>query len=158
MTMRRLFTFLLLVLLALLLLGTLVLGPRFLSFSWMHVAALYGYCTPEERFLSEQDKIRTAVKKVNARTSIYVDADQKFYPRIRHESADEFMRSNPECCSILPANNWERFINSIGGSASSVVSIDYKMNYWLPTGKIVSRKMNAVVSVDACGGVSDTFE
>lgn len=125
---------------------------------WGYVA--YGYCTWTGGFLTEQDKIRQAIAQINQKPSFVIDKNGRTigYKRIPYESVDDFITRNPNCCSLMAANYFENLMNKIGGSASSLIMINYKNFYRDDDGAVIAKDIHMINIVDSCGHLYHGFD
>lgn len=120
----------------------------------------YGYCWPKDRFMSDDEKIRAVIARINDKPSFAMDIGSTTvgYPRIPYDSVDDFMLRNPGCCVLRPDNNFERLLNMLGGVASSRVSVTYTNYYRDDTGAIQSKRVEVGGQVTSCGYLIAGFD
>ena len=122
---------------------------RVLFVTWLVLFLIYGalnysgFCFKEMRYLSDEEKIRIAVAKVN-KMGGWRHLKELGWPSNRYkkiipyESVDAFLQENPDCCTIVPyagfehvtdepvpPSFWERFF----GIYNSAVRIQYTRRY-----------------------------
>ncbi len=121
---------------------------RIIFFTWLVLFFIYGalnysgFCFKEMRYLSDEEKIRIAVAKVNKMGGGHYSKPQegffKYIKVVPYESIDAFFHENPDCCTIVPYAGfehvtgvawpptfWERFF----GIYNSAVRIQYTRRY-----------------------------
>lgn len=116
-----------------------VVASRASFFAGMSYA---GYCFPEGKVLSDQEKIRAVVRNVLKkyppaviRTPIdggwsLSSPDKPIY----YKDVDEFLALNPDCCELTQMRNLEEgvgftFMERLKGTASSFARINYQVRY-----------------------------
>lgn len=125
-----------------------------------------GYCVQQQRLISEEEMVRSAVEYVNAKSSVSVSVkvdgktQPKSYPRIRYESSEELLAENPGCCSFGLTSRPTRgvgilgppqFIDRISGAHRGYVHIEYAMRYLANDGTVKSVQKTWVVAIGNCG-------
>ena len=96
-----------------------------------------GFCFAEMRYLSDEEKIRSVFNYQNNRTRLPVYIPGKgstIYQHIKYKSFDEYIKQNPDCCTLNPGIPTEvppaRFIDSIlGYNSGDVVAITFRVRY-----------------------------
>jgi len=61
-----------------------------------------GFCFAKMRYLSDEEKLRIAFNYYNKEDKLPVDVGGKikYYEHIKYASFDEYIKENPNCCSI----------------------------------------------------------
>lgn len=118
-----------------------------------------GFCIPEGRFLSDEEKIRTAVGWVNGE-HVYIqnNGERKAYKSIPYNDVDDFLRQNPECCQVLTGKGrhpedrpYPSIFARMGGIYTGDVNINYVANYMDDEGHKQSIKYRRRISLSNCG-------
>lgn len=101
-----------------------------------------GYCFPEMKVLSNEEKIRAVVENVLRkyppaviRTPVdggwSVSSPNK---PIYYKDVDEFLTLNPNCCEFTkirdPEEGGPYFMERLTGTVSGYARIDYQVRYW----------------------------
>jgi hypothetical protein len=117
------------------------------SFVWWAGMNYTGYCHAEGRYLSDEEKIDSAVQHVLAGYSTSVEFPVKIVngsfqrgPKwdksrntIRYKDANEFFEENPDCCKfsmVIGEGYTASIIDRIFGYISTFVTIRYKVRYF----------------------------
>jgi len=61
-----------------------------------------GMCISQMRWLSDEEKIRLAVDRVNSREFTTVTPNRILVTRVPYKSIDDFIEKNSECCGLGP--------------------------------------------------------
>ncbi|MEH2285670.1 MAG: hypothetical protein V7K90_30880 [Nostoc sp.] len=95
-----------------------------------------GFCFAKMRYLSDDEKLRIAFNYNNREDTLPVNVDGKikYYEHIKYASFDEYIKENPDCCSINPGGPYEirhsSFLDRIFGyDARDVIVINFKVRY-----------------------------
>jgi len=61
-----------------------------------------GFCFPKMRYLSDEEKLKIAFNYNNREDKLFVHGGgiAKSYEHIKYASFDEYIKENPDCCSI----------------------------------------------------------
>ncbi|MFN6537665.1 MAG: hypothetical protein RM021_015015 [Nostoc sp. EkiNYC01] len=89
-----------------------------------------GFCFAKMRYLSDEERFRMVFDYQNERT----DLGRSTYNYIKYASFDEYIKENPDCCSINPGGPYEirqsSFLDRIFGyDARDVIVINFKVRY-----------------------------
>ncbi|MBL4576293.1 MAG: hypothetical protein JKY51_09400 [Opitutaceae bacterium] len=94
-----------------------------------------GVCVELGRPLTDEEKCRIAIKRLNARPtrSVRVGDSYVSYKKIPYENIDEFLEKNPNSCSVEVMEHWYNGDSSKWsrrfGIYAGHVRIDYTLNY-----------------------------
>ncbi len=61
-----------------------------------------GFCFAKMRYLSDEEKLKIAFAYINNEDTlpVYIDRRIKSYEHIKYANFDEYIKENPNCCSI----------------------------------------------------------
>lgn len=95
-----------------------------------------GFCFAEQRYLSDEEKIRAVFDYQNSRDTLPIDNFPGIeYPKhIKYKSFDEYIALYPECCSVNLGGPYEipprKFLDRIFGyNSGDVVVINFQVRY-----------------------------
>ena len=102
-----------------------------------------GYCHADERFLSDEEKVRAAVTNLLKsyppaviETPIAPGLSSWDFPErpIAYRDVNEFMSLNPDCCKLKPTEAYTEgtkvsLFEKLTGTATSVVEASYLVHY-----------------------------
>ncbi len=127
-----------------------------------------GYCLDQNKFLSDEEKIRIAVGFVQSHSSVVIERHEgnqniaESFKAVPYKNFSDFMDKNPNCCAfkddphrprpdgILPASiNWGKFL----GRSAANVFVNYKAQYVDKNGAIKSTPQYRRVNIQNCGRV-----
>ncbi|MBC1235979.1 hypothetical protein [Nostoc sp. 2RC] len=111
-----------------------------------------GFCFAKMRYLSDEERFRMVFDYQNERT----DLGRSSYNYIKYESFDEYIKENPDCCSINPGGPYEirqaSFLNRIFGyDAPDVIVIKFKVRYLDETGNKRAFETHFENTLQNCG-------
>lgn len=113
-----------------------------------------GFCFAKMRYLSDEDKFKKYFFEIVQRDTILINEGQN-YKRIKYESFEEFMESNPDCCAMVPspgayktANFWPRIT---GFHSGEVTVMNYTIYYLDENGEQRSLESKMKVIQQNCG-------
>ncbi|RCJ14765.1 hypothetical protein A6S26_08820 [Nostoc sp. ATCC 43529] len=101
-----------------------------------------GFCFAKMRYLSDEEKLRIVFDYRNREDKLPVDVggEVKFYEHIKYASFDEYIKQNPDCCSInhgkaykiaqssfLPESSFLDRISGLG--FRDLIVINFKVRY-----------------------------
>jgi hypothetical protein len=124
-----------------------------------------GYCRSEGRWVSDEEKTRSAIvwvfqrqdrlrfRTINGRT-------EAWHPTaIHYKTLDEFLEANENCCGIgpLPGDDFTppTFLTRLFGTLTDVVVVSYTERYVDDSGVTQSERVVRQVEVNVCGRVVD---
>lgn len=121
---------------------------------------LSGFCIPEGRWLSDEEKIRAAVDSLIIRQDVAINTPDKgtqIYKVIPYENIDSFLDKNPVCCSVgikrgddfIP----QTFYTRITGKHAENIRIEYVAQYLDETGVMHTKKSVTTPLISNCGKV-----
>ncbi|MBN3890801.1 MAG: hypothetical protein HWQ43_17140 [Nostoc sp. JL31] len=95
-----------------------------------------GFCFAKMRYLSDEERFGMVFDYQNERT----DLGRSSYNYIKYASFDEYIKENPDCCSINPGGPYEirhsSFLDRIFGyDARDVIVMNFKVRYLDENGK-----------------------
>jgi len=125
-----------------------------------------GYCRAEGRWVSQEEKIRSAViwvfqRQDRLRFRMTADGRQEVWrpTLIRYGSLDEFLDANKNCCGIrpIPGDDFTppTFLTRLFGTLTDVVVVSYTERYIDDSGTSQSERVVRQVEVNVCGRVVD---
>jgi len=148
-------------------LGTAVVLPLGFCIWWsgMNYA---GYCHKEGRFLSDEEKIHSAIRYVLAGyppsiSNVEVIVNDAFQrgpswakPKntIKYKDVDEFQEINPNCCKlsmVIAEGVRSSFIDRIAGYFSTFVIVRYKVRYFDDNNVEKHNDGGQAVAIKNCG-------
>jgi hypothetical protein len=128
-----------------------------------------GYCHSQGRYLSNEEKIRSAVDftlnrypptisrkiKVNV-DGVTKDTEERFAPKnpIKYSNIDEFIKLNPDCCTLsMRTREGGRpyFLDRITGYVSTYVLILFKVRYFNENNIENYSDSGMAVAIQNCG-------
>lgn len=94
---------------------------------WEHKSTLkkIGYCEAQGRILSDDEKIRAAINKMEMGDKIRVG--NKYFPKVPYDDADEILQKNPGCCKIVQRVKSGDL--DIGSAGVVEINLSYKRYY-----------------------------
>jgi hypothetical protein len=118
-----------------------LLGVPLLNLIYGGIMNYSGYCFAENRYLTADEKIRITFNHINSKpkTTIRIGEGSnsvvKSFERIPYSSFEEYVKQNPDCCSVgkkvfsdLPPPD---FFDRISGyNSEKIVVLNYKSNYF----------------------------
>ncbi|MGB3402352.1 MAG: hypothetical protein WBA77_06655 [Microcoleaceae cyanobacterium] len=118
-----------------------------------------GFCFAKMRYLSDEDKFRQVFEERNQPGKVFVKDEQdnknggQFYKKITYESFEQFMESNPDCCTMRPSRgtprwDWERIT---GLHSGEITVVDYTSYYLDENSKRRSQEVKREVIQQNCG-------
>lgn len=127
---------------------------------------LKGYCEKEHRYLTDEEKINSAIQYILSGYPSVVDILEKQgedivrvdmnIPKkpIYYNSIEEFKAINKDCCRLsdLDINGDQAgFITRARGGLSTYVRVRYKVRYLNSANELIEVMMEILVAVDNCG-------
>ena len=119
------------------------------------------FCFAEMRYLSDEDKFKKVFERASKGDTIFINEGQNHenegqrYEKIKYESFEQFMESNPDCCTIRPsldadrkANFWPRIT---GFHSGEVTVMNYTVYYLDENGERRSRELKGEIIQQNCG-------
>jgi hypothetical protein len=111
-----------------------------------------GFCFAKMRYLSDEERFRMVFDYQNDRT----DLGRSSYNYIKYESFDEYIKENPDCCSINTGGPYEirqpSFLDRIFGyDAPDVIVIKFKVRYLDENGNKRSFETHFENTLQNCG-------
>ncbi|MFN6569123.1 hypothetical protein [Dendronalium sp. ChiSLP03b] len=101
-----------------------------------------GFCFAKMRYLSDEEKLRIAFDYNNREDElpVYVGQKVKYYEHIKYASFDEYIKENPDCCSIIHGETYKiaqslfiekpLFLDRITGRGfRNLIVINFKVRY-----------------------------
>lgn len=125
-----------------------------------------GYCFKQGRYLSDEEKIDTAINYILGTYPPAIDYYEKqgnkvvkvgrTRPRtpLYYESKDEFIALNTNCCEltmIARENYGIRLSSRLFGTVSTFVHVSYLVRYFDKDGSLRKRKIESYVPISNCG-------
>jgi hypothetical protein len=118
-----------------------------------------GYCSSQNRFLSDAEKIHIAATIINnnGEVAVKVGRDVRYYKSVRYKDADDLIRQNPNCCRVTFNERSgdtpppPSFLGRLAGLYGADVMIDGTAHYIDEQGKEQSLKRQWLVLMDHCG-------
>lgn len=118
-------------------LNSLLIIGIFLTFLSVYFIINYsGFCFAKMRYLSDQEKIKSAFDyhNFNRIPQKLADKNKQNYKYIEYESFDKYYKENSDCCQINPGGPyelpppslWDRLL---GYHSGDVIVINYKARY-----------------------------
>lgn len=126
-----------------------------------------GFCFAERRFLSDEEKIKIAIKYI---LSTYPPVIDLFEERneivvkigrntpadpIRYDSMEDFLSQNPSCCKITKTMERSgytvRLEHKLLGSVNTFVELKFKVKYVDEKGIVRTAMKTRYVAVSNCG-------
>lgn len=123
-----------------------------------------GFCWDQKRYLSEEEKIRIAIKGINELDFVYIrdkgesDGSSNF-DYIRYENVEEFLKKNPSCCRILylPYKDHvppRHLMDRIWGTSGGTVEINFRARYQDKKGEEKEGDATWYVNQQNCGVIN----
>jgi hypothetical protein len=124
-----------------------------------------GYCRSEGRWVSDAERIRSAIiyvfqrqDRLRFRTSN--GATEAWQPTVIHyKTLDEFLAANKNCCGKgpLPGDDFTppTFLTRLFGTLTDVIVVSYTERYVDDSGLAQSERVVRQVEVNVCGRVVD---
>jgi hypothetical protein len=120
-----------------------------------------GFCFSQMRFLSGKEYFDAVINEIIEQPSHVVETHGEGYINmklvtVRRYNVDEFNRSNPNCCKLVPHNAGDRgpyisLSERMIGHAGKIVSVTYTVNYVDEDGQSQSALANEQYAVSNCG-------
>ncbi|MFN6515749.1 MAG: hypothetical protein RMY29_014805 [Nostoc sp. CreGUA01] len=68
-----------------------------------------GFCFAKMRYLSDEERFRMVFDYQNERTDLLniANVEGSIYNYIKYASFDEYIKENPDCCSINPGGSYD---------------------------------------------------
>jgi hypothetical protein len=129
-----------------------------------------GFCAPSYRILSDDEKIRIAIKDrlLEYPPAVIKEAyyDNGFYliakkvpdRPVHYKNVDEFLRLNPDCCSLSKAvidDGLELqaidFSDRIKGNVSHFMRLRYRVNYLNEKNEAENVTYSEIITISNCG-------
>jgi hypothetical protein len=117
-----------------------------------------GFCFAKMHYLSDEDKFRQEFERRIQQDTVFITDRQnnengrQSYERIKYESFEQFMESNPDCCTMRPFRSnpwdWERITGLHNGEFTVM---NYTTYYLDENGKRRSKKSKWGVIQQNCG-------
>lgn len=147
----------------------LVTGIPLLNLTYAASMNYSGYCFEKNRYLTFDDKIEHIFKSINGRKTIYLSVDNKLteFENLPYASFEEYLKENPDCCSLIPVNNrispvYELslappdFIERITGNHSGeVITVKFRHNYFDRGGQLTFMNLKHTRVLTNCGNIRD---
>jgi hypothetical protein len=120
-----------------------------------------GFCFAKMRYISDEEKFQSAFDFQNNRNKIFATIPGKkeqFYDYIKYENFDEYIKENPDCCSINSGGAYDlprpHFLDRIFGfDAGNAIVINFKARYLDENGKQRLKAYQVAHVVQNCGKV-----
>lgn len=132
-----------------------------IPFAAIGLANRDGYCVPELRKLSPEEKLASAVEQnLNYHSGTLVfptlpdGTSEAVY--VPYTDARNFEQTNPDCCSLKPfgaEGRKTKFIESLTGQATSFAHLSYSQRHRLADGNIHKRQVHSYLPVSNCGNI-----
>lgn len=123
-----------------------------------------GFCWDQKRYLSEEERIRIAIKGINELDFVYIQDKAKNdggdnFDYIRYKNVEEFLKQNPSCCRVLYSPYKDhvsprRLMDRIWGTSGGTVEINFKARYRDKRGKEKEGEATWYVNQQNCGTVN----
>ncbi len=117
-----------------------------------------GLCFAKIRYLSDEERFRMVFDYQNERTDLLnvAHVGRSTYKYIKYASFDEYIKENPDCCSINPGRPYEirqsSFLDRIFGyDARDVIVISFKVRYLDENGNQRVQKVRFENTLQNCG-------
>lgn len=119
-----------------------------------------GFCMSQGRWLSDEEKIRLAIKSLIQQDTVLIETPEKGtqqFKAVKYTEVDQFLNKNPNCCKteirvgddFVPRN----YFTAIAGKHADNIRIEYIANYLDQDNKIQSQKVKIVPLISNCGKV-----
>lgn len=117
-----------------------------------------GFCFAKMCYLSDQEKLQIVFDYRNRKSKlpVYVGGTIKFYEHIKYASFDEYIKENPDCCSINRSEAYKigqaSFLDRIFGYGfRDVIVINFKVRYLDENGNQRVQEMRLKSTLQNCG-------
>lgn len=119
-----------------------------------------GFCFAKMRYISTEEKIRWFFNDLNNARNLLIitpDKDFKDVEFIKHESFDEYIKKNPNCCQFYASGGSPElppptFLQRIFGyHTGTFVRIFFEVRYFDDSGKRKSQIIKAERALRNCG-------
>jgi hypothetical protein len=151
------------------LLGLGSLGIPLLNLIYGGIMNYSGYCSEKKRYLTFDDKIQIVFEVINNydKTYFLIDNKPSGFKTLPYHSFEEYLKENPDCCSIIPIDDPtspaeklslppSNFLERITGDHSGeVIAINYRLNYFDRDGKLTFKNEKYFSVLTNCGNVRD---
>ncbi|MGB3534058.1 MAG: hypothetical protein WBA13_11135 [Microcoleaceae cyanobacterium] len=117
-----------------------------------------GFCFAKMRYLSDEDKFRQEFERLNQPGKVFITDRQnnesggQRYEYIEYESFEQYIKSNPDCCTMRPFGSdpwdWERITGIHNGE---ITVMNYVIYYLDENGKRRSRGVKLEAILQNCG-------
>ncbi|NEP80187.1 MAG: hypothetical protein F6K39_19680 [Okeania sp. SIO3B3] len=131
-----------------------VLFALFLLYAGLNYS---GFCFAQMRYLSDEDKFRKEFERVNKLETAFIRERQnnenggQRYERIKEESFEQFMESNPDCCTIRPSGIASLWLRITGFHSGEVIVMNSTVYYLDENGKRRSQESKRKIILQNCG-------
>lgn len=120
-----------------------------------------GFCFAKMRYLSDYEKIQGAFDFQNHQNkipAIIPGKKEQLYDYIRYKNFDEYIKENPDCCSINPGGVYDLpppdYLDRIFGFHSGdAIVINFKARYLDENGKQRLKEYQVEHAVQNCGQI-----
>ncbi|NEQ40081.1 MAG: hypothetical protein F6K40_29120 [Okeania sp. SIO3I5] len=133
------------------------LGVSFALFMLYAGLNYSGFCFAQMRYLSDEDKFRKVFERGNQQDTVFVNKGQNYenggqrYERIKYESFEQFMESNPDCCTVRPSGIASLWLRITGIHSGEVTVMNYPVYYLDENGERKSRESKRGIILQNCG-------
>ncbi|NEQ39499.1 MAG: hypothetical protein F6K40_25865 [Okeania sp. SIO3I5] len=116
-----------------------------------------GFCLAQIRYLSDEDKFRKEFERFNQLDTTFIPERQnnenggQRYKRIKYESFEQFMESNPDCCTVRPSGIASLWLRITGVHSGEVTVMKYTVYYLDENGERRSRESKRQIILQNCG-------
>jgi hypothetical protein len=138
----------------------------FVYIAWISAPNYRGYCKAAHRYLTDEEKINSAVKTILAAYPPVIDiyeihGDEKVKVDVNipknplyYKSVEEFLEVNPNCCKL--SFDDKGYIDSVliyraMGDLSTIVNVKYKVRYYDDNNDLNEEYRERLVAVTNCG-------
>ncbi|MFN6569122.1 hypothetical protein [Dendronalium sp. ChiSLP03b] len=117
-----------------------------------------GFCFAKMRYLSDEEKIKLAFYSLNNAEKLRIQIAGKMEDRkfIKYKSFEEYIKENPDCCTISPPGGTETpsdsFLTRILGLHSGEgIRIKFKVRYLDENGLERFQEITTGIALQNCG-------
>jgi len=116
-------------------------------------AYYYGTCPHSHITLTHEQKIDAAIGRIISRrlAVVYTENGTQEYQIQQYTSIESFKTSNPDCCSLDPANSIESFLIRFGLARPTQAHISYVETYLDEQKNTHNRVVTIEDSINSCG-------
>ncbi|MEH2230241.1 MAG: hypothetical protein V7K71_11445 [Nostoc sp.] len=119
-----------------------------------------GFCFAKMLYLSEEEKIKLAFYSLNnaEQLRIKIAGKMQYHEFIKYKSFDEYIKENPDCCTISPPGGPETLPDSfltriLGLHSGEGIRIKFKVRYLDENGLQISQEITTGIALQNCGKV-----